>query len=71
MKNILIIQGGGRPNGNTDQLIGQFKKGAEDAGHHVEIISLMKEEVKGCLGCNACRYEKPCVQKDAFGRRLR
>lgn len=66
MKNILIIQGGGRPNGNTAQLIGQFKKGAEDAGHHVEIISLMKEEVKGCLGCNACRYEKPCVQKDAF-----
>ena len=23
-------------------------------------------EVKGCLGCNACRYGKPCVQKDAF-----
>ena len=20
----------------------------------------------GCLGCNACRYGKPCVQKDTF-----
>ena len=26
----------------------------------------MQNEVKGCLGCNACRYGKPCVQKDAF-----
>ena len=32
----------------------------------MEVISLIKNEVKGCLGCNACRYGKPCVQKDAF-----
>ena len=66
MKKILIIQGGGRPNGNTDQLVKAFVKGAVDAGHEVEIISLIKNEVKGCLGCNACRYGKPCVQKDGF-----
>ena len=66
MKKILIIQGGGRPNGNTDQLVKAFTKGAVDAGHEVEIISLIKNEVKGCLGCNACRYGKPCVQKDGF-----
>ena len=66
MKKILIIQGGGRPNGNTDQLVKAFAKGAVDAGHEVEIISLIKNEVKGCLGCNVCRYGKPCVQKDGF-----
>lgn len=66
MKQILVIQGGGRPNGNTEQLIRAFAKGAEAAGHRVEVISLLKQEVKGCLGCNACRYGKPCVQKDAF-----
>ncbi len=66
MKKILIIQGGGRPKGNTAQLIESFTKGAEEAGHQVELISLIKYEVKGCLGCNACRYEKPCVQKDDF-----
>ena len=65
-KKILIIKGGGRPNGNTAQLIDSFAKGAEEAGHNIEIISLMKNEVKGCLGCNACRYGKPCVQKDSF-----
>lgn len=66
MKNILIVQGGGRPNGNTAQLIQHFVKGAREAGHQVEIISLLKNEVKGCIGCNACRYGKPCVQKDSF-----
>jgi len=65
-KQILIVQGGGRPKGNTAQLVSAFAQGAESAGHTVEIVSLLKNEVKGCLGCNACRYGKPCVQKDAF-----
>ena len=65
-KKILIIQGGGRSNGNTAQLIDSFTKGAEEAGHTVDLISLIKNEVKGCLGCNVCRYGKPCVQKDSF-----
>ena len=63
---ILIIQGGGRLKGNTAQLVAAFTRGAESAGHTVEMVSLLKNEVKGCLGCNACRYGKPCVQKDAF-----
>ena len=66
MKKILIIQGGGRKNGNTARLVSQFVKGVQEAGHNAEVISLMEKEVKGCLGCNACRYEKPCVQKDDF-----
>ena len=66
MRKILVIQGGGRPKGNTAQLVEAFAKGAGEAGHQVEIVSLLKNEVKGCLGCNACRYGKPCVQKDSF-----
>lgn len=41
-------------------------QGAVDAGHDVEIISLNKVEVKGCIGCNACRYGKTGVQKEAY-----
>jgi len=66
MKNILVVAGGGRPKGNTAQLIDAFVKGARETGHCVETISLLKTEVKGCLGCNACRYGKPCIQKDGF-----
>lgn len=29
-------------------------------------MSLVKNEVRGCLGCNACRYGKPCIQNDSF-----
>ena len=65
-KNILVIQGGGRAKGNTARLVEGFKAGAEESGHSVEVVSLLRNEVKGCLGCNACRYGKPCVQKDAF-----
>lgn len=66
MKKILVVQGGGRFNGNTSQLVDAFIQGAMEAGHTVEKISLDKYEVKGCIGCNACRYGKPCVQKDGF-----
>lgn len=66
MKRILIIWGGGRTRGNTIQLAEAFAKGAKEAGNEVELVSLMKKGVKGCLGCNACRYGKPCIQKDAF-----
>ena len=65
-KQILIVLGGGRPNGNTAQLAASFAQGAEAAGHTVETVSLLKNEVKGCLGCNACRFGKPCIQRDAF-----
>ncbi len=66
MKNILVILGGGRANGNTVQLAKSFIKGAEEAGHNVETISLLKTDIQGCLGCNACRFGKPCIQKDGF-----
>ena len=66
MKKILVIQCGGRPKSNTAQLVDGFVKGVRDAGHSAEVISLLKNRVDGCLGCNACRYGKPCVQKDAW-----
>ncbi len=66
MKKILVVQGGGRAKGNTAQLVGSFAKGVKEAGHSIEIILLLKNEVKGCLGCNACRYGKPCIQQDAW-----
>lgn len=66
MKRILIVLGGGRPKGNTRQLAEAFARGATEAGHHVELISLNEFTVNGCIGCNACRYGKPCIQKDDF-----
>lgn len=66
MKKILVIQGGGKAKGNNAQLVSSFVAGAEESGHSAEVILLLKNEVKGCMGCNACRYGKPCIQKHAW-----
>ena len=44
-KQILIVLGGGRPKGNTAQLVATFIHGAEAVGHAVDTVSLMKNEV--------------------------
>lgn len=49
MKKILVIQGGGRPAGSTARLVDAFSRGAREAGHQVEVISLAKHPVNGCL----------------------
>lgn len=66
MKRILILLCGGRPGGNTAQLAAAFQRGAREAGHRVETVSLRELRINGCLGCNACRFGKPCVQPDDF-----
>lgn len=66
LKKVLVINGGGRPHGNTAQLVNSFVKGVTDAGHQAEVISLVKNEVKPCLGCFVCQTGQPCVQKDSF-----
>jgi multimeric flavodoxin WrbA len=55
MKNILIIKTSPRKGGNSDQLAEQFAKGAREAGHNVEEVSLadkaggvtMPKDIKG------------------------
>ena len=59
----MVILGGGRSNGNTVQLAEAFMKGAAEAGHQAELVSLNKLKVNGCTGCNACRYGKPLYKK--------
>ncbi len=66
MKNVLVILGGGRPHGNTDQLVDSFIKGSTEAGNNVIKVDLNKKKVNGCTGCNVCKMGKPCVQKDDF-----
>lgn len=64
MKNILVIVGSGLKSCNTDRLADAFIKGASEAGHLPTKAFLGDKTINGCLGCNACRWGKPCVQKD-------
>ena len=65
MKNVLILEGSPRANGNSAILSEAFAKGAKEAGCSVEAICVARKKVAGCLGCNACyRNGGTCVQKD-------
>ena len=61
---IIILQGSPNKKGSTSILAESFTKGALEAGHEVERFDLAKMNIHPCIGCVACGYEGPCVQKD-------
>jgi len=66
MKNIVVLVGSPRKNGNTELLADAFIEGARSVGNTVEKISVTGKKIGGCLGCNACYRdaEHRCVQQD-------
>ena len=68
-KNILIITGSSRKQGNSDLLAEAFAKGAGEAGHTVNIFKSGQDRMSGCLYCDACWSNgKPCVVEDNFDK---
>ena len=63
-KKILILSTSPRKNSNSDALAEQFAKGAQQAGHEVEKISLIGKDIQFCRGCLACQKTKRCVIHD-------
>ena len=62
--NVLIVNGSPRAKGNSDLLCDEFIRGAREAGHRVEEISLRENDVHPCRACYACFKTGACVQKD-------
>src|SRR5208283_2858565 len=67
-KNILVISGSPKKDGNTALLIEWFAQGARAAGAGVEIIRAadLKHKVVGCNSCRICQKKAAyrCVIKD-------
>lgn len=63
-KNILILSGSPRQNGNSETLCAQFAKGAQAGGHAVETIFLRTSKIAYCTGCGACMNTNRCVIQD-------
>ena len=61
---IVMLEGNPNRNGSSNMLAESFRKGAEEAGHTVEIIDTAHADIHPCTGCVCCGYEGPCVQKD-------
>lgn len=64
MKTILIISTSPRKDGNSEILADEFARGAQEAGHTVEKISLYDKTIHFCKGCLACQKTQRCVIHD-------
>ena len=69
-KNIVILNGSPRRNGNTSALVRAFTEGAEQAGHTVREFFLDAMDIHGCKGCFGGHSSRdcPCVQRDDMVR---
>ena len=63
-KNVLIISTSIRNNANSEILAKETERGAKEAGHNVEFVSLKDKEIKFCKGCMACQKIGKCVIND-------
>jgi multimeric flavodoxin WrbA len=63
-KKIIIINGSCRQGGNTDKLVQNFEKGAQNTNAEISKYILRNESINNCIGCYYC-YDNPrCSIKD-------
>lgn len=63
-KKVLIISTSLRNNSNSEILARETERGAKEAGHDVEFITLKNKTINFCRGCLACQSTKRCVIED-------
>lgn len=68
---VLVINGSPRAKGNSDILCDEFIRGAEEAGHQLEKISLREKEIFPCKACYTCFRTGQCVQEDDMAEILK
>ena len=63
-KKILVLSTSPRKGGNSDTLADEFIRGAREAGHDVEKISLFDRDIQFCKGCLSCQKTQRCIIQD-------
>lgn len=64
-KNIVLITGSPRKNGNCDCLSAAFTEGAKSTGNTVIQFNAGRMNIKPCKGCQYCvKHDGICIQKD-------
>ncbi|MCI8646410.1 MAG: flavodoxin family protein [Firmicutes bacterium] len=68
-KKILVLTGGTRHGGNSEQMADAFVRGAQAAGHQVVRYDAGFKAIKGCIFCETCYKlgeKKACSHDDVF-----
>lgn len=63
---VLGIIGSPRRGANTETLVDQAMKGAEEAGATMEKLVLSEMNIQPCRACNACQRTGECIINDDF-----
>lgn len=71
MKKVLVISTSPRKNSNSEMLADEFLRGAQDAGHEAEKLSLRGADLRFCRGCMACIGTGRCPIADDVADILR
>lgn len=70
-KQILILAGSPRKNGNSAALCSAFARGALESGHQVETVFLRDKKIGYCLACYHCKNNGGvCAVKDDMAEML-
>ncbi|MCR4812530.1 MAG: flavodoxin family protein [Bacteroidales bacterium] len=64
MKKVVVISTSLRTGSNSHALAEQFAKGAEAAGHQVQLVTLRGKDIRFCVGCLSCQQTGACIFKD-------
>ena len=65
---IIILEGSPNKNGSSNLLADCFRRGAEEAGHSVEIVDTAHANIRPCTGCFGCWVRTPgaCILRDSY-----
>ncbi len=63
-KHVVVINGSPRENGNTDVVLKELIKGAQEAELDTIYLKLRDLTIADCIGCCKCRDESVCHFKD-------
>ena len=61
---IVVLEGSPNKHSSSNMLANEFIRGAQEAGHTVQVIDAAHSDIHPCTGCIHCGYEGPCVQKE-------
>ena len=63
-KNVLVISSSLRVTSNSAILAHEVVRGATEAGHEAEFLSLAEKDINFCTGCLACQRSHVCTIND-------
>ena len=69
VRKIMILNGAGKKDGKTAEMISAFSRAAEANGNEIKEFQLIDMNIRDCLDCQGCSKKEPgsrnpCIQED-------